>query len=95
MNEFIRVWEELDIQDIGGHLLIVGASTGDCSKCRELGIDYASAKSCPKCGTDFKYIAARTRDTKRIKTKRPDLVFIELEDYKRAEGKTRARRLLF
>ena len=93
MGEFIRVWKEFDIQDISEHLLIVGDITGDCSKCRALGIDYSKAKACPKCKTNFKYIASRTRETRRIKNKRPDLIFIDLEDYKKATGKIKARDL--
>ncbi|MFC1621154.1 hypothetical protein ACFL2G_02505 [Candidatus Omnitrophota bacterium] len=94
MGEFIRVWKEFDIRDVSEHLLVVGDLTGDCSKCRELGIDYSKASSCPKCNTQFKYIASRTRETKRIKHKRSDLIFIDFEDYKRASGKLRARDLL-
>ncbi|MBU4313082.1 MAG: hypothetical protein KJ706_10270 [Candidatus Omnitrophica bacterium] len=94
MTEFIRVWKEFDIKDVSGHLLMVGDLTGDCSSCRHLGIDYSQAKTCPGCGAEFKYIATRTRDTRRIKTKRPDLIFIDFEDYKKASGKLRARDLL-
>ena len=93
MGEFIRVWKEFDIQDISEHLLIVGDITGDCSKCRALGIDYSKAKACPKCETNFKYITSRTRETRRIKNKRPDLIFIDFEDYKKATGKIKARDL--
>lgn len=93
MAEFVRVWKEFDIQDISEHLLVVGDITGDCSKCRELGIDYSNAKSCPKCETHFKYIACRTREIKKITKKRPDLIFIDFEDYKKALGKIKARNL--
>ncbi len=93
MAEFIRVWKEVDMQDISGHLLIVGDITGNSSKCRELGIDYSSAKSCPKCGTAFKYIASRFREIKKIIKKRPDLVFVDFEDYRKVEGKIKARDL--
>jgi len=91
MNEFIRVWQQFDLNDISEHLLIVGVSSGDCAKCRELGIDYSRAKTCPKCGTDFKYITTRTSEARKINNKRPDLIFIEIEDYKKALGKMRAR----
>ena len=93
MVEFIRVWKQFDIEDISGHLLLVGDLSGDCSKCRELGIDYSSVKACPKCETTFKYIASRTREVRRIKDKRPDLIFIDFEDYKKAKGKIKARDL--
>lgn len=93
MAEFIRVWKEFDIEEVSAHLLMAGDLTGDCSKCRELGIDYSKAKVCPKCETNFKYIASRRREVRRIKNKRPDLIFIDFEDYKKAQGKLKARNL--
>jgi len=91
MHEFIRVWKKLDITDVSQHLLVVGASSGDCSSCRELGIAYASAKTCPACGTDFKYIASRNREVKKIKEKRPDLIFVDFEDYRKKTSFTKAK----
>jgi len=93
MKEFIRVWKDIDINDISEHLLIVGESRGDCSKCRALGIDYSNAKTCPECGTGFKYIASRSREVKKIIQKRPDMIFIDFEDYKKIIGKIKARGL--
>ena len=90
MNELIRVWKEFDVKDISGHLLIVGLLSADCSNCRELGIKYSNAVSCPKCGVDFKYIATRSKEIRKIKEKRPDLIFIDLEDYKKATGFVKA-----
>lgn len=69
----------------------MGVSSGDCAKCREPGIDYSRVKTCLKCGTDFKYVATRTGEARKINNKRLDLIFIELEDYKKALGKTMAR----
>ena len=94
MAEFIRVWKEFDIEDISGHLLVVGDIKGDCANCRELGIDYSNVKSCPKCGTLFKFIASRSKEVKKIIKKRPDLVFVDFEDYKNRLAKIKARGLL-
>lgn len=91
MADLIRVWKEMDILDIEKHLLIAGDVTGDCSSCRELGINYSSAKACPKCGNEFKYIASRSHEIRKIKQRRPDLIFIDLDDYKKATGKIKAR----
>jgi NAD(P)H-hydrate repair Nnr-like enzyme with NAD(P)H-hydrate dehydratase domain len=93
MTDFIRVWKEVEVGDITEHLLVVGDVSGDCCKCRALGIDYAKVKACPECGTDFKYIASRTGQINRIKSKRPDLIFIDLDDYKKAVGKIKAKGL--
>jgi hypothetical protein len=95
MADLIRVWKDIDVSDAEKHLLIVGEVTGDCSNCRELGINYASAKSCPKCKNEFKYIASRFHEIKKIKERRPDLIFIDFEDYKKAAGKIKAKNLFF
>lgn len=97
---FIRIWQSCDIQEVTKHLLIVGDLTADCTACRELGIDYSTAKTCPKCGTTFRFIASRLTGpldknrgatVKRIKERRPDLTFIDYGDYKEVTGKQSAR----
>lgn len=93
MPEFVRIWKAVDINDISEHLLVVGEAKGDCAKCRALGIDYSSAKNCPECGTEFKYIASRSREVAKIINKRPDLIFIDFEDYKKVTGKIKAKGL--
>ncbi len=95
MPDLIRVWKEMDVSDIEKHLLIAGEVTGDCSSCRELGINYSSVKACPQCGNEFKYIATRFHEIRKIKQKRPDLIFIDFEDYKKATGKIKAKGLFF
>ena len=97
---YIRIWQACDIKEITKHLIIVGDIAADCAACRELGIDYSAAKSCPKCSTVFRFIASRNTGkldrerggtVKRIKERRPDLTFIDYEDYKDITGKTQAR----
>lgn len=95
MTDFIRVWKRFDLQEISNQLLIVGDLTGDCAKCKTLGINYGTAKTCPGCGTSFKYISSRSREIAKIITKRPDLVFIDFDDYKRAMAKIKAKDLFF
>ena len=100
MAYLIRVWQACDVDAIGKQLLIVGDVSADCSACRELGIDYAAAKNCPKCGVQFRFITSRNTGpldrnrggtVKRIKDRRPDLTFIDYEDYKEVMGKQSAR----
>ncbi len=100
MAFYIRIWQSCDITEVTKHLLIVGDITADCAGCRELGIIYQEVKSCPQCGTVFRFIASRNtgkmdRDrggtVKRIKDRRPDLTFIDYEDYKEITGKQQAR----
>ncbi len=100
MSYYLRIWQACDIAEITKHLLIVGELTADCAACRELGINYSQAHQCPKCGTIFRFIASRNTGkldrgragtVKRIKDRRPDLTFIDYEDYKEITGKTQAR----
>lgn len=100
MTFYIRVWQPCDIEGITKHLLIVGDITADCASCRELGIPYAQAKTCSKCGTEFRFITARNAGglhkdrggtVKRIKERRPDLTFVDYDDYKEITGKQQAR----
>ena len=100
MPFYIRVWQPCVVEEITRHLLIVGDVTADCAHCRELGIDYGQARNCPKCGTDFRFIASRLTsrldrnrgsNVKRIKERRPDLTFVDYEDYKEITGKQQAR----
>lgn len=99
----MRIWQPVDIEAVKKHLLIVGELTGDCASCRELGIKYADVKICPQCKTDFKFITARGAVgsmkamggvVKRIKSRRPDLTFVDYDDFQSLTGKQSARDLL-
>ena len=98
--EFLRTWQTFDLEEVQKHLVILGDLTGDCASCRELGIHYQDAKECPKCKTSFKYVTSRRLEThpgerfqivSRTRERRPDLLFIDYEDYKRTLGKKKAR----
>ncbi|MFT5208270.1 MAG: hypothetical protein ACI9CF_002042 [Candidatus Omnitrophota bacterium] len=96
---YMRIWQNVDIDSIKERLLIVGELSADCAACRELGIVYQETKICPGCGVDFKFITARGAigslkvmggTVKRIKDRRPDLTFIDYDDYKSITGKQSA-----
>ncbi|MBI4431868.1 MAG: hypothetical protein HY592_00065 [Candidatus Omnitrophica bacterium] len=100
MSFYIRVWQACNVEEIKKHLLIVGDITADCANCRQLGIEYATAQSCPQCGTIFRFIASRNSGkldrnrggtVKRIKDRRSDLTFIDYDDYREITGKQQAR----
>ncbi len=100
MSFYLRVWQACDITEISKCLLIVGDVTADCTACRELGIDYQNTPVCPQCGVKFRFITSRNTGrldanrggtVKRIKERRPDLTFIDYEDYKDITGKQKAR----
>lgn len=96
----MRVFKGFDLEEVKKHLVIAGDLTGDCASCRELGIDYLKATSCPNCGTYFKYVASRRLDAhpgerfqfaRRIEEKRPDLMMIDHSDFTHAVGHKKAR----
>ena len=99
-REFLRIWQVFDLEEVEKHLLILGDLTGDCAACRELGISYQEARTCPRCKTAFKYVTSRRLETHpgerfqiagRLRERRPDLVFIDYEDFKRTLGRKKAR----
>ncbi len=99
-NEFIRIWVEEDVEQLSKRLLIVGESFSDCGNCRQLGLDFSQVKSCPGCKVEFKYVTSRHagggaserfRWLRKIREKRPDLKFIDYDDYERNRARNQAR----
>ncbi len=99
-RDYLRTYQTYDIEDVKKHLLIVGDLSSDCASCRQLGIDAATAKTCPNCGTEFKYITSRRIEShpgeryqivKRWREKRPELPFIDHGDFSRTLGHKKAR----
>jgi Zn finger protein HypA/HybF involved in hydrogenase expression len=97
---FIRIWQELDTEDIKKHLVVVGQVSGSCENCNELGIDYQTAKNCPNCNTEFKFISLRPEkegkdigfsNIRLIKQRCPDLIFIEYSDFKKFSASQKAQ----
>ncbi|MBF0254589.1 MAG: hypothetical protein HQL11_05650 [Candidatus Omnitrophica bacterium] len=101
MSEFlIRVWQPANIENIKSHILIVGDLTADCGHCRALGLKYAEVHTCPECGNEFMFITARSASgnaksiggvVRRIKSRRPDLTFVDYDDFQALIGKQTAR----
>ncbi|MBN2383919.1 hypothetical protein JXQ70_13670 [bacterium] len=102
-KQFVRIWVELDMNDVKEHLIISDESLGSCAVCREVGIDIQTAKVCPSCKTEFRYVTAKPRgfqkevDPKilaRIRVKCPHLTIVDWADYDHGQGKTSAREFL-
>ena len=93
----IRVWKDLDVQEVKKHLLVWGQLNGDCANCKYVGIPL-EAKKCPSCGTEFKYLALRESNkhnyVERIKHKRQDLIFIDWKDFSYQILKQKAKEFL-
>ena len=99
-QHYLRTFKPYNLEEVKKSLLIAGDLTGNCASCSALGIDPYQAKTCPECGTTFRYIASRRLEThpserfqlaRRLAEKRPDLVLLDLLDYQKAEGSKAAR----
>lgn len=103
MKVWLRTWIEKELSDVEKHLLIIGDSLGDCAQCRELGLNYKTAKECPGCHTSFLYVTSRRSEShpaerfqivKRLNAVRNDLIWIDYDDYKKLTGRQKARDFL-
>ena len=96
MSVIVRVWQERDLKDIENHLFVFGELTGDCYKCRAIGLEIQ--ETCPQCHTQFKYAGFRRKVTlafvAKFKQKYSAFECIDFDDFKRVLSKHEARKLL-
>lgn len=97
MKVILRVWEELSLEEIEKHLIVLGELSGECFSCHQIGLDIKE-KRCPNCGVEFKYIGFRKKVTGEqisyFKKTFPHRIIIEFEDFKKNIGRKRARTFL-
>jgi len=91
---FVRIWKELNTEEVEKQLLLVEDLYGTCANCKKLGLNYLKDKTCSSCGTTFKYIATTLKNPSdiqkllnRMKSNNIDLIMIERDDYKKAQAK--------
>ena len=97
-KQFIRIYYNLDFDEVKQHTLEYGVMSGVCSNCKEMSVKLDTL-FCPKCNTSFNYIAFQNVKEHlpkliRIHAERPAVQFIDYQDFKRIEGEQRARRIL-
>jgi len=85
----------LDIDDIKEHLFVLGELSGSCNKCSEVGLSDILTM-CPKCKTEFRYLAFRQPETNlnkmmKIRKARPDWIFVDYQDFKKITASTKAK----
>lgn len=99
-RQYLRIYQEFDFEDVNRHLLIMGDLSADCAACRALGINAYEATKCPECGTPYKYLTSRRLEShpgerfglvRKMKEKRPDLIFIDYGDFSKTLGQKKAR----
>jgi len=95
----MRVWTELDVEDVQQHIIMVEDKYGHCPGCKKIGIELKELSNCPGCGREFKYVTSKdARAGKhdivmRTRKKLPELVFVDYDDYERVTGKKKAESL--
>lgn len=95
-KKLIRVWTDVDIDEVYEHLLIIGDLLASCAKCSNLDLK-PDAQSCPKCGATFKYFSFRNPEENipkmlKMKAQNKDLIFIDYADFKKMTGALKARK---
>ncbi len=97
--DYLRIWQEIDTKDIENHIILVDDQIGYCPSCKEINIKLVNLENCPGCNREFKYISsAESRNgksaiVKRIKSKLPNLIFVDYDDYEVNLSKKKANDL--
>ena len=97
-ERFLRIYKKFYFDELKSHTLLYGALSGSCSHCKNLDIKL-DATACPSCKNTFKYIGfINIKDhlpkMQRIAHERPDIIFIDYDDFKKIEGELRAKEIL-
>ena len=96
MNQkFLRIYKKLDVLDIKQSSLIYGDLSANCANCQAIDIKL-DAHQCPECGAGFKYIAFRNIKNhlpklQKLNAERPDLLFVDYEDFAKNLGVIKAQ----
>jgi hypothetical protein len=97
-ERFLRVYKKVDFANVKSHLLIYGALSGSCASCKAMDIKL-DVRQCPQCSSEFKFIAFQNvKDHMpkmlRLSSERPDLTFVDYDDFKKVEGALKAENFL-
>ena len=96
-NRFVRVFRQLDLNEIKKQLLIYGDVSGQCANCDRIDIKF-NEPLCPGCKTEFKYISFRNIKSHlpklaKLAAEKPSMQIIDFDDYKMNMGKMKAEDL--
>ena len=97
-ERFLRIYKKFHLDEVKTHLLTYGALSGTCANCKNMDLKL-DMKECPQCTTVFKYIAFQNvKDhlpkMQRISHERPEIIFVDHDDFKRLEGEEKAKGIL-
>ena len=57
-TKFLRVWKEVNIEQIKDHIAVLGMKSAICQKCKNNIADLSNCE-CDNCGTKIQYLAFR------------------------------------
>lgn len=98
----MRIWKDVSIEDIQKSVLVIGDINAYCGACKEIGLPYKTVKACPKCAAQFRYSTSKLvsgnspgkyKEVGRITEARPDLTFLDFDDYNRLTTRSKAHEL--
>ena len=52
---------QLDLKAVAEQLMLIEDLYGTCANCKQLGLNYLKDKTCPGCGTEFRYLATNLK----------------------------------
>jgi hypothetical protein len=89
-KRLIRVYTELEFDEVVKHLIIIGDLRGTCSNCSHIGID-PNLNRCPNCQADFKYATFTSEKDKgaqmiKMRDKLKNKIFIDYSDFKKSQA---------
>ena len=97
-ERFLRIYKKFDFHSIKNHLLIYGALSGVCANCKTMDLKLDRTE-CPHCHTPFQFIAFQNIKDHlpkmlRLHHERPELTFLDYDDFKKTEGAMKAQEFL-
>jgi hypothetical protein len=99
--DFIRIWKEIDVDEIEKYLVIVDDIQGFCPSCKKAGIKYEDLAACPSCTREFRYATLREKGdahtlsqlVAKLTKKVPSLSIVDGNDYNTAINRKKTKSL--
>ena len=97
-ERFLRIYKKFYLDEVKAHLMTYGALSGVCANCKNMDVKLEMTQ-CPQCNSQFKYIAFQNIKEHipkllKISQERPQIIFVDYDDFKRLEGEEKARGIL-
>ncbi len=94
-ERFLRIYKKFYLDEVKCHLMTYGALSGMCASCKNMDVKLDTL-TCPECKTEFKYIAFQNIKDHlpkmlRIAQERPNIIFVDHDDFKKIEGEEKAK----